>query len=97
MKQRQHGARLLKQRVIEPFYKIEPIQDRYDLTNWILEKNIDILKKRQGYVKKIIGPIYDVLKKHLDCIKEIAKFMFIFSGGSCVLRVFETQNANAAS
>ena len=36
------GARLLKQRVIEPFYRIEQIQDRYNLTNWILENNIDI-------------------------------------------------------
>ncbi len=36
------GARLLKQRVIEPFYKIEQIQDRYDLTNWILENKINI-------------------------------------------------------
>ena len=36
------GARLLKQRVIEPFYKIEQIQDRYDLTNWVLENNINI-------------------------------------------------------
>ena len=36
------GARLLKQRVIEPFYKIEQIQDRYDLTNWILENDINI-------------------------------------------------------
>ena len=36
------GARLLKQRVIEPFYRIEQIQDRYNLTNWILENNINI-------------------------------------------------------
>ena len=36
------GARLLKQRVIEPFYKVEQIQDRYDLTNWILENDINI-------------------------------------------------------
>ena len=40
--------------------------------------NIDILKKRQGYVKKIIGPIYDVLKKHLDCIKEIENDLIWF-------------------
>ncbi len=36
------GARLLKQRVIEPFCKIEQIQDRYDLTNWIIENKINI-------------------------------------------------------
>ena len=36
------GARLLKQRVIEPFYRIEQIQDRYNLTNWILENDINI-------------------------------------------------------
>jgi len=40
------GSRLLKQRVIEPFYKIEQIQDRYDLTNWILENDINISEYR---------------------------------------------------
>ncbi len=36
------GARLLKQRIIEPFYDINLIQDRYDIINWILENKIDI-------------------------------------------------------
>ena len=36
------GARLLKQRIIEPFYDINLIQDRYDVINWILGNNIDI-------------------------------------------------------
>ncbi len=36
------GARLLKQRIIEPFNDINLIQDRYDVINWILENNIDI-------------------------------------------------------
>ncbi len=36
------GARLLKQRIIEPFYDINLIQDRYDVINWILENKIDI-------------------------------------------------------
>ena len=34
--------RLLKQRIIEPFYDINLIQDRYDVINWILGNNIDI-------------------------------------------------------
>ncbi len=36
------GARLLNQRIIEPFNDINSIQDRYDVINWILENNIDI-------------------------------------------------------
>ena len=40
------GARLLKQRIIEPFCNINQIQDKYDLINWILEKKIDINKNQ---------------------------------------------------
>ena len=43
------GARLLKQRVIEPFYKIDQIQDRYDLTNWILENDINISEYQTNF------------------------------------------------
>ena len=46
------GARLLKQRIIEPFYNINQIQAKYDLINWILEKNIDI-HKNQKILQKI--------------------------------------------
>ena len=47
------GARLLKQRIIEPFYNINQIQDKYDFINWILEKNIDISKNRK-YLQNIL-------------------------------------------
>ena len=40
------GARLLKQRIIEPYYDIKLIQDKYDLTNWILQNNFDINKNQ---------------------------------------------------
>ncbi len=43
------GARLLKQRVIEPFYKIEQIQDRYDLTNWILNNDLNIMQYQKDF------------------------------------------------
>ena len=38
------GARLLKQRIIEPFYKVLEIEKRYNLINWFLNNNIDIFK-----------------------------------------------------
>ena len=46
------GARLLKQRLIEPFNDINLIQDRYDVINWILGNNIDI-DKYQNSLKGI--------------------------------------------
>ena len=42
------GARLLKQRLIEPFNDINLIQDRYDVINWISENNIDIDKHQES-------------------------------------------------
>ena len=42
------GARLLKQRLIEPFNDINLIQDRYDVINWILGNNIDIDKYQES-------------------------------------------------
>ncbi len=42
------GARLLKQRIIEPFYNINQIQAKYDLINWILNKKIDISKNQKS-------------------------------------------------
>ena len=47
------GARLLRQRIIEPFYDLNLIQDRYDVINWILGNNIDItllLNNKIGHV-----------------------------------------------
>ena len=38
------GARLLKQRITEPFYKVVEIEKRYNLINWFLNNNIDIFK-----------------------------------------------------
>ena len=38
------GARLLKQRIIEPFYKVAEIEKRYNLINWFLNNDIDIFK-----------------------------------------------------
>ena len=46
------GARLLKQRIIEPFRNINIITDKYDLINWILENNIDV-KKNQTSLQNI--------------------------------------------
>ena len=79
------GARLLKQRIIEPFYNINQIQDKYDLTNWILEKNSDISKNRKclqnipdlerslSRISLSRGGPKDLLliSKGLLCIKEI--------------------------
>ena len=36
------GSRLLKQRLIEPFFQINQIQDRHVLANWFLQPNIKI-------------------------------------------------------
>ena len=36
------GSRLLKQRLIEPFFQINQIQDRHDLANWFLQSNNNI-------------------------------------------------------
>ena len=36
------GSRLLKQRLIEPFFQINQIQDRHDLANWFLQSNSNI-------------------------------------------------------
>ena len=38
------GARLLKQRITEPFYKVVEIEKRYNLINWFLNNDIDIFK-----------------------------------------------------
>ena len=38
------GARLLKQRITEPFYKVVEIEKRYNLINWFLSNDIDIFK-----------------------------------------------------
>ena len=38
------GARLLKQRIIEPFYKINQIEKRHHLIRWLLENKISILQ-----------------------------------------------------
>ena len=38
------GARLLKQRIKEPFYKVNEIENRHNLINWFLDNNIDIFK-----------------------------------------------------
>jgi DNA mismatch repair protein MutS len=38
------GARLLKQRITEPFYKVGEIEKRHNLINWFLDNDIDILK-----------------------------------------------------
>ena len=79
------GARLLKQRIVEPFYNINQIQDKYDLTNWILEKNIDINKNQKclqnipdlerslSRISLSRGGPKDLLliSKGLLCIKEI--------------------------
>ena len=43
------GARLLKQRIIEPFYKIEQIQDRYNLTKWILDNDLNIIQYQKDF------------------------------------------------
>ena len=79
------GARLLKQRIMEPFYNTKKIQDKYDLINWILDKNIDI-NKNQTSLKNLPdlerslsrislsrGGPKDLLliSKGLLCIKEI--------------------------
>ena len=37
------GARLLKQRITEPFYKINNIEERHNLVNWFLDNNINII------------------------------------------------------
>ncbi len=36
------GARLLKQRIVEPFRSIKIINDKYNLINWILENDINV-------------------------------------------------------
>ena len=36
------GSRLLKQRLIEPFFQINQIQDRHDLANWFLQSHSNI-------------------------------------------------------
>ena len=38
------GARLLKQRITEPFYKVVEIEKRYNLINWFVNNDIDIFK-----------------------------------------------------
>ena len=35
------GARLLKQRITQPFYKVNEIEKRHNLINWFLNNNID--------------------------------------------------------
>ena len=42
------GARLLKQRITEPFYKIDEIKKRHNFINWFLSNNIDIFKLQKN-------------------------------------------------
>ena len=44
------GARLLKQRITEPFYKVVEIEKRYNLINWFLNNDIDIFKLQNNLV-----------------------------------------------
>ena len=81
------GARLLKQRIIEPFYDINLIKDRYDVINWILENNIDInnyqeslkgipdLERSLSRISLLRGSPRDLslISKGLLNIKEISK------------------------
>ncbi len=81
------GARLLKQRIIEPFYDINLIQDRYDVINWILKNNIDInnyqeslkgipdLERSLSRISLLRGNPRDLslISKGLLNIKEISK------------------------
>ncbi len=85
------GARLLKQRIIEPFYNINLIQDRYDIINWILENNIDInnyqeslkgipdLERSLSRISLLRGNPRDLslISKGLLNIKEISKNLIL--------------------
>ncbi|MDC1357190.1 DNA mismatch repair protein MutS [Pseudomonadota bacterium] len=42
------GARLLKQRITEPFYKVDEIKKRHNFINWFLSNNIDIFKLQKN-------------------------------------------------
>ncbi len=86
------GARLLKQRIIEPFYDINLIQDRYDIINWILGNNVHInnyqeslksipdLERSLSRISLLRGSPRDLLliSKGLLSIKEIANNLILF-------------------
>ncbi|MDC0093542.1 DNA mismatch repair protein MutS [Alphaproteobacteria bacterium] len=42
------GARLLKQRITEPFFRVDEIEKRHDVINWFLNNEIDIFKFKKN-------------------------------------------------
>ena len=72
------GARLLKQRIIEPFFKINQIEKRHYLIQWLLENKINILQ-----YTKIFENIPDLerLLSRISLLRGSPKDLFLISKG----------------
>jgi len=72
------GSRLLKQRLIEPFFQINQIQDRYDLANWFLQSNSNI-DEYQSLLDNI--PDFERSLSRISLLRGTPKDLYLISEG----------------
>jgi len=72
------GSRLLKQRLIEPFFQINQIQDRYDLANWFLQSNSNI-DEYQSLFDNI--PDFERSLSRISLLRGTPKDLYLISEG----------------
>ena len=77
------GARLLKQRIIEPFRNINIIKDKYDLINWILENDISV-NKYQSSLQNI--PDLERSLSRISLLRGGPKDLLLISRGFLIIR-----------
>jgi len=85
------GSRLLKQRLIEPFYEINQINDRHDLVKWLLENNNII--EFQTYLKNI--PDFERSLSRISVNRGTPKDLLLLSDGLVfVEKIFKKLTSN---
>ena len=77
------GARLLKQRIIEPFCSINIIKDKYDIVNWILENDVNINKNQTS-----LGNIPDLERSlsRISLLRGGPKDLLLISKGLIIIK-----------